>query len=847
MKIREVQDILKEGGILLGIESGKVGRLESGKVGRTESGEEGEINALLTDSRNHFKAEGCLFFAINTKGGNDGHKYLGQLYDKGVRNFVVENLPENLKAFPEANFFRVTDTIEALTLIGRQHRDRAKEITAITGSRGKTTIKEMIYQLMEPYRKISRSPRSYNSKIGVPLSLWQITENSDLALIEAGISRKGEMRHLSDTILPDTVVFTNIGEAHSNGFSSLEEKAGEKTLLAKGDTVKTVIYNKDDQLLDNELKDLNGKKELVRWSLTDPDADLFIDIKEPISTASRKTLEYHWKGEKKGTIEIEIEKDYDPENIAGALAFMLHEGVGAEEIERSFKGLQKINTRLNVSDGVNGCSIILDSYTSDLSSLLPAIDFMKRRKMPWQTLTLVISDLHHEGQSSQDTYKEMADIVRETGITKLIGIGESLKLHSGMFPEGSQFYKDTNLFLADFTASDYNDEIILLKGSGEYEFQKILEQLEAKKHETVLEVNLDAILRNYNYFKSHVPASTGMIAMVKAQGYGAGSYEIAKTLQDAGAAYLAVAALDEGIDLRKNGIVMPVMVMNPRAANYRALFKNKLEPVIYSMGMLKVLIEEAGKYGEGEYPVHMKLDTGMHRMGFEENELDRLPELLKGVENIRVSTIFSHLATADCLDMDGYTRLQLDRFERMSTKIMEGLGYPVKRHILNSAGIIRFPEYHYDFVRLGIGLYGANTLPPKIEKPLAPVSTLRSVIISLREIDGDEAVGYSRNGKIKGKTRVATVPVGYADGMNRKFGNGAIKVLVNGKEVPTIGNICMDATMLDVTGVDCKEGDSVEIFGENMSLQTLADTIGTIPYEVLTSISPRVKRIYYRE
>ena len=798
-----------------------------------------EVSTLLTDSRNHFNPQVTLFFAIKTKGGNDGHKYIKELHSKGVRNFIVENLPQDFHELTDINLFVVSNSIDALTEIGQQHRDRAKEIVAITGSRGKTTVKELIFQLLEPYKTISRSPRSYNSKIGVPLSLWQISKGSDIALIEAGISKRGEMATHLNSIQPDTVIFTNIGEAHSHGFVSQDEKAKEKTLLALGDSVKTVIYPMDSKILDKYLNSLDKKKELIRWSFKNPEAELFISFNDD-------SLEYRWKN-KRYQIEIHPDQDFDIENIANTLAFLLKEELTHDEIKKRFKNLHKINTRLNVSDGVNGCSVILDSYTSDLSSLIPAIDFMTRRKMPSQTLTMVISDLHHEVSAVDKTYREIAQIVKETGISRLIGIGELFFKYSELFPEGSKFYSNTEAFLKDFSLSDYNDEIILLKGSPEYDFKKIHEQLEAKKHETVLEVNLDSLLRNYNYFRSQIPSSTGIIAMVKASGYGAGSYEIAKTLQDAGASYLAVAALDEGIDLRKNGIVMPIMVMNPKAANYISLFNNRLEPVIFSISMLSTLISEASKYDLQEYPVHLKLDTGMHRMGFEEKDLNSLLALLKEAKNIKVESIFSHLATADCLDMDEYTHRQLTRFEDMSSRIISSLKYPVRRHILNSAGILRFPSFHYDLVRLGIGLYGANTLPSEIEKPLSTVLTLRSVILCVREVEGDEAIGYSRKGKIKGKARIATIPIGYADGMNRKFGNGSIKVLVNGHMVPTIGNICMDATMLDVTGIECKEGDSVEIFGESISVQTLADTLDTIPYEILTSISPRVKRIYYRE
>ncbi|MCH5234519.1 MAG: bifunctional UDP-N-acetylmuramoyl-tripeptide:D-alanyl-D-alanine ligase/alanine racemase [Muribaculaceae bacterium] len=808
---------------------------------------ERNIEHLLTDSRNHYNPENTLFFAIKTKGGNDGHKFLNSLFEKGVRNFVVEYIPKNFTHVGEANLFIVRDSIDALTEIGKKNRQNAKEILAITGSRGKTTVKEMIFQLLEADHSLSRSPRSFNSKIGVPLSLWGISPNTELAIIEAGISQKGEMKRLADEISPDIVILTNIGEAHSQGFVSHQEKSDEKVILAYHPNVKSIIYHLDDDLIENSLKNLSSDKQRIRWSTSNRDAELFI---EP----TKEILKYKWrypftddKSEIMGKIPIQLEKPYDLENIATSLAFMLEKGVTPVEIEKRFRNLHRINTRLNVSDGINGCSVILDSYTSDLSSLLPAIDFTMRRKMPSQSTTLILSDLQHEVGNVSQTYEDISKIVKEAGISRFIGIGPTFQNFVSLFPENSRFFLSTEEFLNEMSASDFTDEIILLKGAPNFNFQKIHQQLEAKKHETVLEVNLDAILRNFNYFRSKIPSSTGIIAMVKASGYGAGSYEIAKTLQDAGASYLAVAALDEGIDLRNNGISMPIMVMNPKSANYKALFKNQLEPVIYSQSMIQDLIEDAKKNGIDEYPVHIKLDTGMHRMGFEQKDLELLKSLLAKAHNIKVTSIFSHLATADCLDMDEYTHRQLERFEKMSSELIGSLGYSVKRHILNSAGILRFPEFHYELVRLGIGLYGANTLPPEIEKPLSVVSTLRTVIICIREIDGDEAVGYGRKGKIIGKRRIATIPIGYADGMNRHFGNGAINVLVNGQKAPTIGNICMDATMIDVTDINCHEGDSVEIFGEKMSVQTLADTLDTIPYEILTSVSPRVKRIYYRE
>ncbi len=371
--------------------------------------------------------------------------------------------------------------------------------------------------------------------------------------------------------------------------------------------------------------------------------------------------------------------------------------------------------------------------------------------------------------------------------------------------------------------------------------------LEARKHETVLEVNLDSIVANYNYFRSHLPSSTGIVCMVKASGYGAGSYEIAKTLQDCGAAYLAVAVLDEGIDLRNRGIRMPIMVMNPKVVNYRSMFAYRLEPEIYSLEMLRDVIREGEKYGVTEYPIHLKLDTGMHRTGLLPEELSELTDIMNSQNVVRLSSMFSHLATADCVDMDDYTLLQLARFREMTDEVAAGIPYRVKRHVLNSAGILRFPEHHYDMARLGIGLYGANTLPAEVEKPLAVVSTLRTVIIAIREWKAGETIGYGRRGILTRDSKIATIPIGYADGMNRHFGRGAISVIVNGKEAPTMGNICMDACMIDVTGIDCQVGDAVEIFGPHASVQRLADVLDTIPYEILPSVSPRVKRVYYRE
>ena len=632
------------------------------------------IDTLLTDSRSLIRPESSLFFAIHTPGGNDGHKFMRVLYDKGVRCFVAEYVPTDMETCTDAIILKTDNTVRALRETSSLARNKPCERVAITGSRGKTTLKEWIFQLMEPLKEIARSPRSYNSQIGVPLSMWEIENSTAIAVIEAGISRKGEMNALAECICPDTVIFTNIGDAHSEGFESLEEKSAEKALLAGGDNVKNIIFNADSNLLGTALAPYLKGKNVIAWSTTDPSAALYINCRQSDSS-ELKVFSWTFKGETH-SFEASLKSGADIENAAGALAFMLLEGVSAEVIAERFKSLHKIGTRLNVSEGVNGCSVIFDSYTSDFSSLLPAVNFMMRRKMPEQHSTLVMSDIRHETSPLTDIYTAIATAVKESGVERFIGVGKEMRKHAGLFPEGSQFFENTDMLLASLSPSDFVSEIILLKGAPEFEFERINELLEARKHETVLEVNLDAIVSNYNYFRSHLPSGTGIVAMVKASGYGAGSYEIAKTMQDCGAAYLAVAVLDEGIDLRKNGITMPIMVMNPKVVNYRSMFANHLEPEIYSMEMLRDVIREAEKNGIENYPIHLKLDTGMHRTGFIPEELDKVIEVISRQKAVKLSSMFSHLATSDCIDMDDYTELQLSRFKKMTEHILSKIPYP---------------------------------------------------------------------------------------------------------------------------------------------------------------------------
>ncbi len=807
------------------------------------------VKNLLTDSRSFLNNEGTLFFAIPTRT-NDGTKYMRELYDKGVRMFVAPSIPENMKNLRDAVIIPYDNPVELLQKITSRSDRNGLEIIAITGSKGKTTLKEMLFQLLEPLKEISRSPRSYNSQIGVPLSMWEISPQTELAIIEAGISRTGEMKELEECIRPDTVIITDINSEHDEGFSNLSEKIREKSLLAEN--ADKIIYCADNVLLKDILLSQFSNKRLVSWSMKSENSDLKIlniqhsdqSISSDKHHESDCLLTYGWQN-KTGKIKFKIKEESDIRNACYALCYMLAEGYSPEIISERFQLIHPIETRMSVSDGAGGCSILYDSYTSDLTSLIPAVDFMMRRKMPGQKSVVILSDIYHKGD---EDYKKIAELMNMREIDLFIGVGPEITRNASKFKSNSLFFPDTYSLRKWLKENPLMNSIILLKGSPEFDFQMLKEVLEIRTHQTLLEVNLDAILKNYRYFKSHLPASCGMVAMVKASAYGAGSYEIAKTLQDAGAAYLAVAVLDEGIDLRRQGITMPIMVMNPRVADYAEMFKYNLEPEIYTLDMLNDVIRAAKRADIKNYPIHLKLDTGMHRMGFIEEELPTLMQILSNEDNVRISSVFSHLATADEPTMNDYTEMQLEVFEKNSAYMLEHCAYPFKRHILNSAGILRYGDtHHYDMARLGIGLYGVNTLPPEMEDELEVVSSLKTVIINLREWGAGTSIGYGRKGRLTRDSKIATIPIGYADGMSRKFGNGAIKVSVNGCEAPTIGNICMDACMIDVTNIDCKIGDEVEIFGNIMPINRLAEVAQTIPYEILTSVSPRVKRIYFRE
>lgn len=805
------------------------------------------IEHLLTDSRSLMFPETSLFFAITTKRG-DGHKYIPTLYAAGVRNFVIEKISAGAsQLYPDANFLQVTDSTAALQQLASSHRNRYDiPVIGITGSRGKTTVKEWLYQLLQCDEEVLRSPRSFNSQIGVPLSVWELDESDTLAIFEAGISTSGEMQPISNVINPDIAVLTNLGAEHEEGFPSLAVKAAEKTRLL--DSADIAICNIDDTTVYKAVKNLHGIGDRL-WSVSFKNPDAKVYISAYVNMGDATEIEYRFAGAT-DTIVIPFADDLSVKNIALVLTVLLALGKDIATYKERFANLSPIDTRLEVLDGVNGCQLLIDGYTSDLQSLSPALDFMDRRRTELQSKTVILSDLTHEdNKDASQMYKKVAELLKCKGIERLIGIGDEIAHYERYFACETRFFPSTNAFLEEMSTSDFDHELILIKGAPRFDFKLIGQRFEARQHETVLDVNLDAMTANYNFFKSFLRPETGIVAMVKAGAYGAGVYELAKSLQIIGAAYLAVAAHDEGVDLRRAGITMPIMVLNPKVVNYPAMFAYQLEPEIYDFQMLNEIIKEGEKCGITDYPVHIKIDSGMHRLGFLKEDMKELKALLLSQNIIAPKSVFSHLAAADNPSMDDYTHQQFDYFDACCDELQEA--YPdryVMRHILNSTGIVRFPQHQHDLVRLGIGLYGIPTLDDGSMSALRPVSALHTVIISVKHWPAGTTIGYNRNGLLKRDSVIATIPVGYADGIDRHLGNGHASFMVNGHRCPTVGNICMDICMIDVTDCpDVKPGDRVEIFGSNVTAVELAEILDTIPYEILTSVSQRVKRVYFRE
>ncbi len=802
------------------------------------------ISFVLTDSRSLCFPEETLFFALRSKR-NDGHHYIPELYRRGVRCFVVEAVPEHAtEQFGEATFLLVSSTRLALQRLAQRHREAFSiPIVGITGSNGKTMVKEWLYQLLSPQMVVTRSPRSYNSQIGVPLSVWLLNSHSQVGVFEAGISQKGEMQALHDIIRPTIAVLTNIGSAHEENFTTPEEKCKEKLRLFEGAEV--MVYNADDELVTHALNQTDNKGERLAWSIKKPDVAMFVTKidKQP----THINIHYIYKGGQPASFSLPFIDDASVCNSIVCATVCLHLGLSAHTIAERMPRLEPVAMRLEVKEGLNGCTLINDSYNSDINSLDIALDFMNRRPdHNGQQRTLILSDILQSGLPNAELYREVSGLAEQRSVQKFIGIGPNICANKDCIalPE-RHFFTSVEDFIRSDVFKALHNEVVLLKGARSFGFDQLTELMVKKVHETTLEVNLNAMVDNLNYYRSMMHPNTKLVCMIKADGYGAGAVEIAKTLQDHRADYLAVAVADEGATLRRNGITSNIMIMNPEMTAFKTMFDYDLEPEVYSFRLLEALIKAAEKEGITGFPVHIKLDTGMHRLGFDpEKDVPRLIERLHNQNALIPKSVFSHFVGSDADQFDDFSKLQFERFDKGSKMLQAAFEHHILRHIDNSAGIEHFPKRQLDMCRLGLGLYGIN---PRNNALINNVSTLRTTILQLREVKAGDTVGYSRRGKIEHDSLIAAIPIGYADGLNRRLGNRNGYCLVNNQRAEYVGNICMDVAMIDVTGIDCHEGDSVEIFGDNLPVTVLSDALQTIPYEVLTGISNRVNRVYFQD
>ena len=815
------------------------------RIGETDA----QIGWLLTDSRSLCFPEETLFFALKSTR-NDGHRYIEDLYRRGVRNFVVEakGIAEycpngSVTTMADANFLIVPSPLAALQRLAERHRDEFNiPIVGITGSNGKTMVKEWLYQLLLPSQKIVRSPRSYNSQIGVPLSVWLLNEQTEIGIFEAGISQPGEMMALRDIIQPTIGVLTSLGSAHQENFRSMEEKCLEKLELMH-DT-EAMVYCSDNDIVSRCIRRMQYKGEKIAWSQCDEQVALFVKRIENKGQSARIT--YIWQGEE-NTYSIPFIDEASIEDTITCAAVALRLGLTPGQLADRMPKLEPVAMRLEVKEGQRGCLLINDSYNSDINSLDIALDFMQRRESAGSlTKTLILSDIFQTGTTSDKLYAQVSDLAVKRGINKFIGIGPELSAQADRIQiADKQFFADVNHFLSSDAFAALHHELILLKGARPFGFDQITEQLEQKVHETILEVNLNAVVENLNYYRSFLKPETKMVCMIKADGYGAGAVEIARTLQDHRVDYLAVAVADEGVTLRKAGITANIRIMNPEMTAFKTMFDYDLEPEVYSFRLLDALIKAARKEGITGWPVHIKLDTGMHRLGFDPvDDMDELIDRLKHQNAVIPRSVFSHFVGSDSDDFDSFSAQQFALFEEGSNKLQSAFSHKILRHIDNSAGIEHFPERQLDMCRLGLGLYGIDSRDNRI---LNTVSTLKTTSLQMHHVPAGETVGYSRKGKLDRDSVIAAIPIGYADGLNRHLGNRRGYCLVNGQKAPYVGNICMDVAMIDVTDIPCQEGDQVEIFGEHLPVTVLSDAIDTIPYEVLTGVSNRVKRVYFQD
>lgn len=802
-----------------------------------------DVAFILTDSRSLCFPEETLFFALQTNR-NDGHKYIPELYQRGVRNFVVTDIPaDRAETYPDANFLKVSNTLKALQRLAERHRDEFDiPVVGITGSNGKTMVKEWLYQLLSPEMFVTRSPRSYNSQIGVPLSVWLMDEHTQVGVFEAGISKPGEMAALRAIIRPTIAVLTNLGTAHQENFSSMEAKCREKLVLFHD--ARTVVYDADNAIVRRIVSETDIQGETIAWSRRDKNAAFYVS--EVKKEDAMSVVSYIYKGVA-GRYSLPFIDAASVSNSIICAVVALQLGLSRDALDRRMRLLEPVAMRLEVKEGQHGCTLINDSYNSDINSLDIALDFMNRRPdHKGRRHTLVLSDIYQSGKASRELYKEVSDLALKRDVEKFIGIGPQLcaQAEEIQLPE-KFFFHTVEQFIHSEVFRSLHNEVILLKGARKFGFDQVTELLVKKVHETILEVNLNNVVENLNHYRSFLKPTTKLVCMIKADAYGSGSVEIAKTLQDHRVDYLAVAVADEGVTLRRNGITANVMIMNPEMTAFKTMFDYDLEPEVYSFRLLEALIRAAEKEGITDYPVHVKLDTGMHRLGFDPTaDMKRLIDRLKHQNAIIPRSVFSHFVGSDSDAFDDFSARQFALFDAGSKQLQAAFSHKILRHMDNSAGIEHFPERQMDMCRLGLGLYGVD---PRTNAMLQNVSTLKTTILQMHCVKAGETVGYSRKGVIEHDSLIAAIPIGYADGLDRRLGNRRCYCLVNGKKAPYVGNICMDVAMIDVTGINCREGDSVEIFGDHLPVTVLSDVLETIPYEVLTGVSTRVKRVYFQD
>jgi alanine racemase len=797
------------------------------------------VNEIVTDSRQLSYTEGIAFIAIKGKN-HDGHQFIDSLFQKGIKVFLVESLPVNIPAYPDAAFILTDDSISALQLLAAHKRKAFKyPVIAVTGSAGKTIVKEWLADILNQTVPVIRSPRSYNSQTGVPLSVWKLDEKYRLGIFEAGISQTGEMEKLQAIINPDIGVITNIGDAHRENFPDDVAKASEKLKLFRDSSA--LIFCRDHEIISRLISSDRSmsEKDLIDWSLHDKRASVF--VQKSLLPDGHTAISIAYKDDLFNFV-VPFQDRASVENAITVTAVCLYMGVGPDLIAAGLASLVSVPMRMEMKGGINNCQLIEDYYNSDPGSLGMALEYLRAQN--GRKTTLILSDFVQSGRRDEELYGEVASLLRKTGITRFFGIGKALSENRHLFRPEDSFYYSTDEFIRSTGIRDLHEEIILLKGARLFEFEKIGRVLEQKIHQTVLEISLDAISHNLNVFRSYLGHGTKIMAMVKAFAYGSGSSEIASLLEYHRVSYLAVAYADEGVELRSAGVTLPVMVMNPDPSAADVMIKYSLEPELYSFSSFGSFIAVAERHGLIAYPVHIKIDTGMHRLGFLPEETEELASLIKARDCIRVISVFSHLSGSDDPALDEFSKRQVDIFQKAASLIREATGYPFMRHILNSSGIIRMPEYQFEMVRPGIGIYGAGNFDGI---PLKPAGRFKTRISQVKMAKRGEPVGYGCADVSDSDRIIAILPVGYADGLNRKMGNRNGRLFIRGKKVPIIGNVCMDMCMADITGLDAVTGDEAEIFGENISINEIAEICQTIPYEILTSIPGRVKRVFYRE